>query len=97
MVAPAWAEVENPRKIGWLKIQDKDHTPGQLKAFREGLRSLGQIEGGSFTIETRFADGVRSRLPGLTEGLIQSGVNVILATSQPSIEAAWCLGGFEID
>ena len=87
--APTWAEVANPRKIGWLKIQDKNHTPGQLKAFREGLRSLGQVEGQSFTIETRFADGVRSRLPALTEELIQAGVSVILATSQPSIEAAW--------
>jgi putative ABC transport system substrate-binding protein len=87
--APTWAEVANPRKIGWLKIQDKNHTPGQLKAFREGLRSLGQVEGRSLTIETRFADGVRSRLPALTEELIQAGVSVILATSQPSIEAAW--------
>jgi putative ABC transport system substrate-binding protein len=87
--APTWAEVANPRKVGWLKIQDKNHTPGQLKAFREGLRSLGQVEGQSFTIETRFADGVRSRLPALTEELIQAGVSVILATSQPSIEAAW--------
>ena len=84
----AWAEGASPRKIGWLKIQDKNHTPGQLKAFREGLRALGQVEGRSFTIETRFADGVRSRLPALTEELIQAGVSVILATSQPSIEAA---------
>ena len=85
----AWAEGATPRKIGWLKIQDKNHTPGQLKAFREGLNALGQVEGKSFTIETRFADGVRSRLPALTEELIQDGVSVILATSQPSIEAAW--------
>ena len=85
----AWAEGATPRKIGWLKIQDKNHTPGQLKAFREGLSALGQVEGKSFTIETRFADGVRSRLPALTEELIQDGVSVILATSQPSIEAAW--------
>ena len=36
--AVAWAEGASPGKIGWLKIQDKNHTPGQLKAFREGLR-----------------------------------------------------------
>jgi putative ABC transport system substrate-binding protein len=87
--APAWAEATAPRKIGWLKIQDKDHTPTQLEAFRDGLRALGQVEGQSFAIEARFADGDRGRLPSLTEDLVQAGVSVILATSQPSIEAAW--------
>ncbi len=86
--APAWAEDVKPRKIGWLKIQDKNHTPGQLKAFLAGLRALGQVEGQSFVMETRFADGVRKRLPALAEELVQAGVTVILATSQPSIEAA---------
>ena len=87
--APAWAQVAKPPKIGWLKIQDKNHTPGQLKAFLDGLRALGQIEGQSFEIEARFADGNRARLPKLAEELVQAGVSVILATSQPSIEAAW--------
>ena len=85
----AWAEVAKPRKIGWLKIQDKNHTPGQFKAFLDGLRALGQIEGQSFEIEARYADGDRARLPALAEELVQAGVSVILATSQPSIEAAW--------
>jgi putative tryptophan/tyrosine transport system substrate-binding protein len=87
--APAWAQVPRLPKIGWLKIQDKNHTPGQLKAFLDGLRALGQIEGQSFEIEARFADGNRARLPKLAEGLVQAGVSVILATSQPSIEAGW--------
>ena len=87
--APAWAQVAKRPKIGWLKIQDKNHTPGQLKAFLDGLRALGQIEGQSFEIEARFADGNRARLPTLAGELVQAGVNVILATSQPSIEAAW--------
>lgn len=87
--APAWAQVAKPPKIGWLKIQDENHTPGQLKAFLDGLRALGRIEGQSFEIEARFADGNRARLPKLAEELVQAGVSVILATSQPSIEAAW--------
>ena len=87
--APAWAQVAKPPKIGWLKIQDKNHTPGQFKAFLDGLRALGQIEGQSFEIEARFSDGNRASLPKLAEELVQAGVSVILATSQPSIEAAW--------
>jgi putative ABC transport system substrate-binding protein len=85
---PAWAQAAEPRKIGWLKIQDKDHTPGQLQAFRDGMRALGQVEGQSFTIEARYADGDGARLPALAEELVRTGVIVILATSQPSIVAA---------
>ena len=93
--ATAWpgaarAQVAKARsKVGWLKIQHKDHTPGQLTAFLDGLRALGQIEGRSFEIEARYADGERARLPLLAESLVQAEVSVILATSQPSIEAAW--------
>jgi putative ABC transport system substrate-binding protein len=76
-------------KIGWLKIQGPQHTPDQLQAFREGMQSLGMIEGRDFVLEQRYADGDEARLPGLVAELIGSGVSVILATSQPSIAAAW--------
>ena len=29
-------------KIGWLKIQGWQHTPDQLRAFREGMKLLGR-------------------------------------------------------
>jgi hypothetical protein len=35
-----------------------------LEAFRKGLRDLGWVEGRSFTIETRFADGKRDASDG---------------------------------
>jgi putative ABC transport system substrate-binding protein len=76
-------------KIGWLKIQGRWHTPSQLQAFREGLKALGLIEGRDFVLEQRYADGDEKRLPGLAAGLINSGVAIIVATSQPSIAAAW--------
>jgi putative ABC transport system substrate-binding protein len=76
-------------KIGWLKIQRRLHTPGQLQAFREGMKALGLIEGRDFALEERYADGDEKRLPGLAADLINSGVAVIVATSQPSIAAAW--------
>ncbi len=78
-----------PPKIGWLKIQGRLHTPSQLQAFREGMKALGLIEGRDFVLEERYADGDEKRLPGLAADLINSGVAVILATSQPSIAAAW--------
>jgi ABC-type uncharacterized transport system substrate-binding protein len=76
-------------KVGWLKIQGPKHTPDQLQAFREGMRALGMIEGRDFVLEERYADGDEARLPSLAAELIGSGVSVILATSQPSIAAAW--------
>jgi putative ABC transport system substrate-binding protein len=76
-------------KVGWLKIQGREHTPGQLKAFREGMKALGLVEGRDFVLEERYAGGDEGRLPGLATELIDSGVAIIVATSQPSIAAAW--------
>jgi ABC-type uncharacterized transport system substrate-binding protein len=76
-------------KVGWLKIQGPHHTPDQLQAFRDGMRALGLIEGRDYMVEERYADGDETRLPTLATELINSGVKIILATSQPSIAAAW--------
>jgi putative ABC transport system substrate-binding protein len=76
-------------KVGWLKIQGPHHTPEQLQAFRDGMRALGLIEGRDYMVEERYADGDETRLPTLATELINSGVKIILATSQPSIAAAW--------
>jgi ABC-type uncharacterized transport system substrate-binding protein len=75
-------------KIGWLKIQDRQHTPGQLQAFRDGMRALGLVEGRDYEIEERYADGDEARLPILTTELLNAGVSIVLATGQPSIIAA---------
>jgi len=76
-------------KVGWLKVQGRQHTPGQLQAFREGMKALGLVEGRDFVLEERYADGDEGRLSSLAAELIDSGVAVIVATSQPSIAAAW--------
>ena len=76
-------------KIGWLKIQGSQHTPGQLQAFRQGLQALGLMDGRDYALLERYADGDEARLPILARELIASGVSIILATSQPSNAAAW--------
>ena len=77
-----------PARIGWLKIQGPRHTPGQLQAFRQGMLSLGQLEGKNYVIDERYANGEGTRLPRLATELIERGANDIVATSQPSIAAA---------
>ena len=77
----------SPARIGWLKIQGPRHTPDQLQAFREGMHALGLVEGRDYVLEERYADGDGARLPGLTAELLDTGVSIIVATSQPSIAA----------
>lgn len=86
---PSWsANDKSPARIGWLKIQGARHTPGQLQAFREGMRAHGLVEGRDYVLEERYANGDETRLPGLAAELLKSGVSIVVATSQPSIAAA---------
>ena len=57
-------------------------------SLREGFRELGYIEGESITLEARWARGKPETLPQLTQELIQLGVDVLVPTARPSIEAA---------
>jgi putative ABC transport system substrate-binding protein len=57
-------------------------------AFSESMRKLGYTEGKDYSIEWRFANGDYARLPELANELVGSKVNVIFATSTPSIIAA---------
>src|SRR5262245_36937313 len=57
-------------RIGWLKIQGPRHTPGQLQAFREGMRAFGFVEGRNYVLEERYADGHESELPTLAAELL---------------------------
>ena len=52
-------------------------------AFLQGMRHLGHIEGKSFTVEARYADGKADILPGLTAELIRQKVEVFVATGGP--------------
>ena len=43
-----------------------------VRAFRQGLRELGYVEGEHFVLEYRSADGQDARFPGLAAELIGS-------------------------
>jgi putative ABC transport system substrate-binding protein len=91
LLAPrmSWSAPDRaPARIGWLKIQGPQHTRGQLRDFREGMRELGWVEARDYVLEERYADGDEGRLPSLAAELLGTGVSVIVATSQPSIAAA---------
>jgi putative ABC transport system substrate-binding protein len=60
---------------------------GRYKAFVEGMRELGYVEGKNIAIETRFGDGKIDRLPAFATELVRSNVDVIVATGSPVYSA----------
>jgi putative ABC transport system substrate-binding protein len=59
-----------------------------LEAFRAGLRELGYVEGRSFVIEFRQAEGKLERLPALAAELAALRVDVIVVAGPIQARAA---------
>jgi putative tryptophan/tyrosine transport system substrate-binding protein len=60
----------------------------RLRAFRQGLKDAGFIEGENAAIESRWADDQIDRLPTLATELVQRRVAVIATAGIPSVLAA---------
>jgi putative ABC transport system substrate-binding protein len=76
-------------RIGYQSIAPREPTLHLVKAFEDGLRSLGYRVGDNVAIEYRFADGQMDRLPALAADLVRLGVDIIVATGiNPSAIAA---------
>ena len=59
----------------------------RLDSLREGLRSLGYVEGRDFVLESREAEGRQTRLASLARELVALEVDVLVGNSTPVIEA----------
>jgi putative ABC transport system substrate-binding protein len=91
LAAPFPADAQGAGKIvriGRLSPLSAETDSPNLEAFRKGLRELGWVEGKTFTIEGRFADGRSERLPELAAELVRQRVDVILTGSNPGALAA---------
>jgi putative tryptophan/tyrosine transport system substrate-binding protein len=51
----------------------------RLRAFREGLRTAGYVEGQNVKIDYRWAEAHTGRLPELAAGLVRDRVAVLVA------------------
>ena len=60
----------------------------QLEAFRKGMRELGYVEGQTYKIEYRSADGQAERFPELADELVRLGVDLIVTRGTPATIAA---------
>ena len=75
-------------RVGYLSIGSREQTLHFIKAFEEGLRSLGYRVGENVIIEYRFANGEMERLPANAADVVRLGVDIIVATGTNPITVA---------
>ena len=86
------AEAEEPPKVHQVGIVSSAANPGRLtvtwQAFLEAMREMGYVEGRNLVVRQAFAAGKREDLPALIAGLVKSGVDVLVTSSNPETAAA---------
>src|SRR5262249_2124044 len=66
--------------IGFLNPTSLDSNVDHLRAFRQGLKEAGYVEGENVAIDYRWAENQIDRLPALAAELVRKQVAVIATT-----------------
>jgi len=90
--AAAWpltarAQQEAVPVVGVLSAEWPNLLSDRLRAFHDGLRETGYVEGRNLAIEYRWAEGQNDRLPALAAELVRRQVTVIVAMNTASVLA----------
>ena len=86
-----FAQAQQPTKVARIGILDPSTASGSavlVDAFRQELSKLGWVEGKNISIDYRFAEGSRERLPELAADLIRLKVDLIVVTGVRAALAA---------
>lgn len=73
-----------PYRIGFLGNTTEALEANLVGPFREGLRTLGRVEGRDVLIEYRWLEGRYDRLPALIGELLAAKVDVIVTAGTPA-------------
>jgi len=85
------AEAQQSKKmprIGVLRSDTPAASARRSEAFRQSLKDLSYVEGKNIAFEHRWAEGKIDRLPALAAELVFLGVDVIVVSNTPGIQAA---------
>ncbi len=94
LITPFAAETQmatNTRRIGVFapgSASGTDQFQQLLKAFRQGLRDLGCVEGQTVVIETRWGEGRLDEFPRLVSELVTFPVDVLVTWGPQAVSAA---------
>jgi ABC-type uncharacterized transport system substrate-binding protein len=91
--SPVWPRVTLAQQqglpaVGVLFPSSLEAFASNLRAFRDGLRDAGYVEGENVVLELRPANDQVERLPDLAADLVRRGVAAILSASPPATSAA---------
>jgi putative tryptophan/tyrosine transport system substrate-binding protein len=87
---PLAAHAQQPTMpvVGFLDPRSPDSVRDLLRAFRQGLKDTGYVEGENLTITYRWGENQIDRLPALIGELVERRVSVIATISPPAATAA---------
>src|SRR5262245_27328600 len=83
---PLAARAQQPTMpvVGFLHPTSSDTNTDRLRAFRQGLKDTGYVEGDNVAVEYRWAQGQFDRLPELVTQLVSRPVAAIVAAQGPA-------------
>src|SRR5712692_9258479 len=89
-LAPLVVDAQQTTKsfsIGYLVAVTPEVVAPYSAAIEEGLRDLDYVEGRNMAVHRRYAEGKPERLPDLAAEPVRLKVDVIVATTNPTIAA----------
>ena len=84
----AWAQQALMPTIAYLGPISPEAVAGRLRAFRQGLKEIGYIEGENVAIGYRYAEGQNDQLPAMAIELARRQVSVLVTGGTPAAFAA---------
>lgn len=74
-------------RLGYVFGSTRVATAQNIEAFRQGMRELGYVEGKTFVLEIRYAEGRTERISEFARELVGLKLDVIVAPTDVPIAA----------